>query len=254
MDRRERGYDRGPVKRRSVQRAGTVTNTGTITGATGTGIVLEANGGVGGGAVTNQSGGTISGSVYGIINAGAVATITNAGSISGNSKNGVQFGTSGGVSNQSTGTMADEAGVSLRTLNRLFRDEMDASPAEIVNRMRVDRARRALLATRESIEGIAHACGFGSLRRMDRAFARAISATPSEYRARFNPPEAAGEHAIAPPRSPADHVTSGPPGPPRVAPGRGLARIRVPAKRETITKLAVPANRRGVTARRGSVP
>jgi transcriptional regulator GlxA family with amidase domain len=42
-------------------------------------------------------------------------------------------------------TMAGEAGVSLRTLDRLFRDQMSATPAEIVDKMRVDRARRALL-------------------------------------------------------------------------------------------------------------
>ena len=34
--------------------------------------------------------------------------------------------------------------------------------------------------------------GFGSLRRMDRAFSRAISATPTEFRARFKAPGAPG--------------------------------------------------------------
>lgn len=86
-------------------------------------------------------------------------------------------------------TMAREAGLSLRSMNRLFRSELNTSPAEFVDRHRVDQARRALLETKASIEGIAHSCGFGSLRRMDRAFARAISTTPSEYRARFNPPD-----------------------------------------------------------------
>jgi transcriptional regulator GlxA family with amidase domain len=51
--------------------------------------------------------------------------------------------------------------------------------------VRIDQARRALLETDAPVEVIAADCGFGSLRRMDRAFARAISATPTEFRGRF---------------------------------------------------------------------
>ena len=87
--------------------------------------------------------------------------------------------------------------MSLRTLNRLFRDALDASPAEIVDRMRVDRARRALLANGAPIESIALGCGFGSLRRMDRAFARVIATTPvGDTRARFNAPATAARPAL----------------------------------------------------------
>lgn len=83
--------------------------------------------------------------------------------------------------------LASEIGVSLRSLTRLFRRELNASPSEFVERIRIDQARRALLETDARIETVAHRCGFGSLRRMDRAFARNISATPSEFRARFRP-------------------------------------------------------------------
>jgi transcriptional regulator GlxA family with amidase domain len=88
-----------------------------------------------------------------------------------------------------TDTLAAEAGVSLRSLSRLFRKELNASPSEFVERVRMDQARRALLETEAQIEGVAIRCGFGSLRRMDRAFSRAISVTPTEFRARFKPPE-----------------------------------------------------------------
>lgn len=81
--------------------------------------------------------------------------------------------------------LASEIGVSPRSLTRLFRRELNASPSEFVERIRIDQARRALLETDARIETVAHRCGFGSLRRMDRAFARNISATPSEFRARF---------------------------------------------------------------------
>jgi transcriptional regulator GlxA family with amidase domain len=87
-----------------------------------------------------------------------------------------------------TDTLATEAGVSLRSLSRLFRRELNTSPSEFVERARIDQARRSLLETDAPIEGVAIQCGFGSLRRMDRAFARAISATPTEFRARFKSP------------------------------------------------------------------
>jgi transcriptional regulator GlxA family with amidase domain len=89
--------------------------------------------------------------------------------------------------NWRTDTLAAEAGVSLRSLSRLFRKELNASPSEFVERVRIDQARRALLETEAQIESVAIRCGFGSLRRMDRAFSRAISATPTEFRARFKP-------------------------------------------------------------------
>lgn len=84
-----------------------------------------------------------------------------------------------------TDALAAEAGVSQRSLSRLFRAGVNVSPADFVERVRVDIARRRLLDTEESIEAIACGCGFGSLRRMDRAFARTIAVSPSEFRARF---------------------------------------------------------------------
>jgi transcriptional regulator GlxA family with amidase domain len=84
-----------------------------------------------------------------------------------------------------TDALAAEAGVSRRSLSRLFRAGLNISPADFVERVRTDLARRRLLETNDNVEGIAVACGFGSLRRMDRAFARAMSASPSEFRSRF---------------------------------------------------------------------
>jgi transcriptional regulator GlxA family with amidase domain len=87
-----------------------------------------------------------------------------------------------------TDALADAAGVSLRSLSRLFRKELNASPAEFVERVRIDQARQALLDSNATVESIAVRCGFGTVRRMDRAFARGISATPTEFRARFKSP------------------------------------------------------------------
>jgi transcriptional regulator GlxA family with amidase domain len=84
-----------------------------------------------------------------------------------------------------TDVLAAEAGVSRRSLSRLFRRGLNVGPAEFVERVRTELARRRLLETKDNVEAIAVACGFGSLRRMDRAFARAISASPTEFRSRF---------------------------------------------------------------------
>ena len=81
--------------------------------------------------------------------------------------------------------LAHEVGVSERSLTRLFRNSLDVSPADFVERVRIDLARRSLLETGDSIERVALKTGFGSLRRMDRAFARAVGASPTEFRARF---------------------------------------------------------------------
>jgi transcriptional regulator GlxA family with amidase domain len=84
-----------------------------------------------------------------------------------------------------TDVLAAEIGVSQRSLSRLFRAGLNISPADFVERVRIDFARRRLLETDENVEIIAFACGFGSLRRMDRAFARTIAASPTEFRSRF---------------------------------------------------------------------
>src|SRR5262245_15098784 len=81
--------------------------------------------------------------------------------------------------------LAHEAGVSARSLTRLFRSSLDVSPADFVERVRVDLARRRLLQTGHSIERVAFESGFGSLRRMDRAFARLVGTSPTQFRARF---------------------------------------------------------------------
>ena len=86
-------------------------------------------------------------------------------------------------------TLADAAGVSLRSLTRMFRRELNVSPAEYVERIRVDAARRALLESKAPVAAIARRCGFGSLRRIDRAFARSVSVSPREFRERFLSPE-----------------------------------------------------------------
>ncbi|MBK1658962.1 GlxA family transcriptional regulator [Paracraurococcus ruber] len=81
--------------------------------------------------------------------------------------------------------MAEAGGCAPRSLTRLFRRHLGVSPAEFVERVRLDGARRLLLEGMAPVEAVARQAGFGSLRRMDRAFARALGTTPREFRARF---------------------------------------------------------------------
>ncbi len=84
-----------------------------------------------------------------------------------------------------TEAMAEAGGLSARSLSRLFRRHLGVSPAEFVERLRLDAARRLLIEGAAPVEAVALAAGFGSLRRMDRAFARLLGTTPREFRARF---------------------------------------------------------------------
>lgn len=81
--------------------------------------------------------------------------------------------------------MAEAAACAPRSLTRLFRRHLGVSPAEFVERVRLDAARRLLLAGPAPVEAVARDSGFGTLRRMDRAFARLLNTTPREFRARF---------------------------------------------------------------------
>jgi transcriptional regulator GlxA family with amidase domain len=81
--------------------------------------------------------------------------------------------------------LAATAGLSVRSMSRLSRARFGASPAEFVERIRLDVARRQLLDTARGIKSIAVTSGFGSARRMDRAFARKLAVSPTEFRSRF---------------------------------------------------------------------
>jgi transcriptional regulator GlxA family with amidase domain len=81
--------------------------------------------------------------------------------------------------------LADKLAVSPRHLSRIFSQELGRSPAEAVEQLRIEAARRLLAQTRRGQEEIADDAGFGSAEVMRRAFLRLLHVTPSAYRARF---------------------------------------------------------------------
>ena len=78
--------------------------------------------------------------------------------------------------------------MSPRTLSRLTRTELDLSPAQLVERLRLDLARSLLVETDRSVTDIADLCGFGGLQRLDRAFVRQLGVSPRDFRARVRTP------------------------------------------------------------------
>jgi transcriptional regulator GlxA family with amidase domain len=87
-------------------------------------------------------------------------------------------------------SLAKRAGMSVRHFARSFRAETGTSPAAYVERVRVETARRLLETSARSIEEVARAAGFGTPEALRRAFARRLSLSPREYRARFGAKEA----------------------------------------------------------------
>ncbi len=81
--------------------------------------------------------------------------------------------------------LAEAAGLSPRSLQRAFAEELGVSPAAFVARARLDAARRKLSAVRAPLERVAAQCGFPSAEIMRRTFQRELNVSPSDYRARF---------------------------------------------------------------------
>jgi transcriptional regulator GlxA family with amidase domain len=95
----------------------------------------------------------------------------------------------------SVGELAKEANVSVRHLTRLFRDELDSSPAEYVGALRFDMARIQLEAG-ASVTAVAAAAGFGSTEALRRTFIARLGISPSKYQQRFRTTQAASRAAV----------------------------------------------------------
>lgn len=86
--------------------------------------------------------------------------------------------------------LAAMACMSPRHFARCFRAETGATPAQAVERLRVEAARAALQSGRPSVQRVAQDCGFGHPERMRRAFQRLLGRPPGAFR---QPGQAAGE-------------------------------------------------------------
>jgi len=78
--------------------------------------------------------------------------------------------------------IAKHCSLSPSRLSHLFSEVMQYSPIEYRNKIRIDRALDALLATEQRVESIAFAVGFQSPGVFYRAFKKATGGTPAEFR------------------------------------------------------------------------
>jgi transcriptional regulator GlxA family with amidase domain len=81
--------------------------------------------------------------------------------------------------------LAKATGVSPRQLSRLCRSELGQSPAALVQRLRLDDARRALLEPGATVDATSRLVGFASADAFRRAFEQRFGVSPSAYRERF---------------------------------------------------------------------
>lgn len=78
--------------------------------------------------------------------------------------------------------LANEIGVSSRHLERLFRTELESSPAKFYKEIRVKRAWLLIVETRMTLLEVAIACGFSSASSLSKPFKRIYGKTPKQIR------------------------------------------------------------------------
>jgi transcriptional regulator GlxA family with amidase domain len=83
--------------------------------------------------------------------------------------------------------LAKQLGLSPRQLSRRCRSELGESPAALVQRLRLDQARRRLLEAGATVELVSSSVGFQSADAFRRAFEQRFGINPSAYRERFKP-------------------------------------------------------------------
>jgi transcriptional regulator GlxA family with amidase domain len=81
--------------------------------------------------------------------------------------------------------LAGKACLCPRHFSRRFKAELGTSPADFVEKLRLDEARRRLSAGDNSIENVGMSVGFKSADSFRRAFERRLGVSPNDYRRRF---------------------------------------------------------------------
>ncbi len=79
---------------------------------------------------------------------------------------------------------AERLSLSPRHASRLFRQELGCTFSDYMLKLRIDRAKKLLLSTDQSVTDIAMLTGWGSLSHFNATFRRRVGATPSEFRSR----------------------------------------------------------------------
>lgn len=78
--------------------------------------------------------------------------------------------------------IAEMTGASLSNFYNLFKKELHATPAEIIQRFRLEKAHHLVISTDQKIGAIAEACGFASLRTFQRCYFNKYGLYPTQTR------------------------------------------------------------------------
>jgi transcriptional regulator GlxA family with amidase domain len=82
-------------------------------------------------------------------------------------------------------SIARNASMSVRSLNRHFRDQLGTTPLNLLLQMRIDRARRLLESTRLPMDRVAEQSGFASHASLRYHFVRSVGVPPHKYRSSY---------------------------------------------------------------------
>jgi LacI family transcriptional regulator len=97
-------------------------------------------------------------------------------------KSGLQFIWENYSRNIGVEDLIQHIGVSRRTLQRAFQDNLGRGINEEIRQKRLDVGKRLLLNTDDSIKEIAQRCGYNSSNYFNKAFVKSFEQTPLEYR------------------------------------------------------------------------
>src|SRR6516165_2643823 len=78
--------------------------------------------------------------------------------------------------------LARRVGMSQRNFARVFKQQLDTTPARFVARLRTEAAQARLAETSGKLAAIAHSVGFGDRETLRRQFRNQLQVTPSMFR------------------------------------------------------------------------
>lgn len=86
--------------------------------------------------------------------------------------------------NVNISSIADEMGITLRYMSKIFRDQTGVGLLQYINDLRIEQAKRLLKTTGKTVDEIAEETGFANTRTFRRNFQKATGVTAKEYKNR----------------------------------------------------------------------
>ncbi|MCH4888532.1 helix-turn-helix transcriptional regulator [Acidaminobacter sp. JC074] len=81
--------------------------------------------------------------------------------------------------------LAEDVNLSVSRFSKIFKDELETSPMDYLNAIRLERAKRLLLSDQMKIHRIAYECGFSDTSYFTMKFKEKYDETPREFRSNY---------------------------------------------------------------------